>query len=148
MLKEVLGARLKDKNSQGNFVSSFGIPYSDGGMVGAYMASSTVAGAEELLSSVIGELKSIAKSCDVTSAANKLTLSNFVALEGGSTAADIMLAAKVQQMDSLDYADLRNVTAKDVSAAAATVLESNPAVAVLGATYGFKSFDNIKAFMQ
>lgn len=149
VLQEVLASRLRDSSSAGNHVSAFSIPYSDGGLIGAYCASSSVAGAEELVNVVIKELKSIATtSIDVTKAANKLTLSNMVALEGGNEAADLMLAASAQGLDTMEFADLRNVTAKDVSAAAAAVLKTNPAIAVLGATYGLKSFDSMKSSMQ
>jgi predicted Zn-dependent peptidase len=148
VLKEVLASRLKGSNSVGNYASVFSIPYSDGGLIGAYCASSSVAGAEELISKVVRELKAIATSCDVAMAANKVTLSNMMALEGGCAAADIMLAASVQGLDTMEYADVRDVTAKEVSAAAAAMLKSNPAIAVLGATYGLKSFDSIKSSMQ
>lgn len=148
VLKEVLASRLKGNNSVGNYASAFSIPYSDGGLVGVYCASSSVSGAENLVGNVMKELKSIAASCDVTAATNKLTLSNLMALEGGCSAADIMLAANVQGLATMEYADVRDVSAKDVSAAAAAVLKSNPAIAVLGATYGLKSFDSMKSSMQ
>ena len=48
----------------------------------------------------------------------------------------------------MEYADVRNVTAQDVSHAAAAVLKSNPSVAILGTTYGLQSFESIKASMQ
>lgn len=148
VLKEVLASRLSSSNAVGSYASAFTIPYSDGGLIGAYCAASSVTGAEELVGNVIKELKTIATSCDVTSAANKVTLTNLTALEGGDSAANVMLAASVQGLDTMEYADVRNVTAKDVSAAAATVLKSNPAIAVLGATYGLKSFDSMKSAMQ
>lgn len=148
VLKEVLASRLKGTNAVGSYASAFSIPYSDGGLIGAYCAASSVSGAEDLVGTVIKELKAIATSCDVTSATNKITLSNLMALEGGASAADVMLAASVQGLDTMEYADVRNVSAKDVSAAAAAVLKANPAIAVLGATYGLKSFDSIKASMQ
>ena len=139
----MLAARL-----QGTGASAFSIPYSDGGLVGVYCASSSVAGAEELVGTVMKELKAITTSCDVSVATNKLTLTNMMALEGGCSAADLMLAANVQGLATMEYADVRDVTAKDVSAAAATVLKSNPAIAVLGATYGLKSFESMKSSMQ
>jgi hypothetical protein len=148
VLKEVLASRLKGGNSVGSYASAFSIPYSDGGLIGAYCASSSVSGAEDLVANVVKELKAIATSCDVTAAANKVTLGNLMALEGGCSAADVMLAASVQGLDTMEYADVRNVTAKDVSAAAAALLKSNPAIAVLGATYGLKSYDSMKASMQ
>ena len=116
--------------------------------MGVYCASSSVAGAEELVGTVMKELKAITTSCDVSVATNKLTLTNMMALEGGCSAADLMLAANVQGLATMEYADVRDVTAKDVSAAAATVLKSNPAIAVLGATYGLKSFESMKSSMQ
>lgn len=149
MLQEVLASRLKASNSVGSYASAFSIPYSDGGLIGAYCASSSVSGAESLVTSVLKELKAIAtSSVDVSKAANKITLSNMVALEGGNSAADVMLAAHAQGLETMEYADVRNVSAKDVSEAAATMLKSNPAVAVLGSTYGLTSFDSIKAAMQ
>jgi predicted Zn-dependent peptidase len=147
VLKEVLDSRLKI-SSGGNHASAFSIPYSDGGLVGVYCAASSATGAEELIANVIKELKAIASSCDVTSAANKVTLANMLALEGGCSAADLMLAARVQGLDTMEYADVRNVTAQDVSHAAAAVLKSNPSVAILGTTYGLQSFESIKASMQ
>ena len=129
-------------------MSAFSIPYSDGGLIGVYLASSSVTGAEELVAKVVNELKSIASSCDVSAAVNKVTLSNMMALEGGCSAVDLMLAAKTQGLDTMEYADVRNVSSKDVSAAAAAVLKSNPAVAVLGSTYGLPSFESIKSSMQ
>lgn len=148
ILKEVLDSRLRNSNSAGSHASAFSIPYSDGGLVGVYCAASSATGADELVAKVVKELKAIASSCDVGSATNKVTLSNMLALEGGCSAADLMLAAKVQGLDISEYADVRNVSSKDVSEAAATALKSNPAVAVLGSTYGLQSFDNIKASLQ
>jgi hypothetical protein len=148
VLQELLDSRLKGNNSVGSYASAFSIPYSDGGLIGAYCASSSVAGAEELVNNVFKELKEIAASCDISAATNKLTLSNVMALEGVNSAADLMLAANVQGLDTMEYAVVGNVTAKDVSAAAAAVLKANPAIAVLGATYGLKSFESMKSSMQ
>lgn len=148
VLSEILSSRLQSKSTAGSYASAFNMPYSDGGMVGAYVASSSISGTEDCIGMVVEELKDIAASCDVTAAVNKVTLSNLMALEGGSAASDIMLAAHAQGLSTMEYADVRDVTAKDVSAAAAAALKSNPAIAVLGSTYGLQSFDSMKSAMQ
>lgn len=149
VLREVLSSRLRAAVPAGSHAGVFSTAYSDGGFLGAYIAAGSVSSAEGALGAVIKELKSIAAGpVDVTSAVNKLTLSNFLALEGGITSTAVLLSADSQGLRAEEFADVRSVTSQDVREAASALLRSNPAVAVLGATYGLQSFDSIKSSLQ
>jgi predicted Zn-dependent peptidase len=147
VLNSMLSSRLSS-TSDDLEVSTFLNRHSDGGLLGFYVQSSSKAGVEDTMAAAINELKQIAASADATEAKFALTLSNFVALEGGDAAVALMAEAATQGLSVTDFADLRDVSNEEVSAAAAAVLKANPSYAVLGETYGIQSYDALRASLQ
>lgn len=75
-------------------------------------------------------------------------MANFLSLEGGCSAADLLIAASTQGLAVKDFADLRSVTSQEVSAAAAAVLQSTPSLAASGQTFGFVSYDSVRKMLH
>lgn len=66
-----------------------------------------------------------------------------MSLEGGESATDVMLAANAAGVSLSDFVDVRNVTSENVQSAAKSMLQTTPAYAVVGASYGMQSYASI-----
>jgi hypothetical protein len=157
----VLQTALKGKVSGSAHVAPFFTRNSSGGMFGVYVASSSAADTEQALSSFIAELKAVAAGSGDHSGAKtqvrllpfspshlpvQATLENFGTLERDSGA--YMLAASKEGLSPIDFADLRSVSNDEVKAAAASALQSRPAFAAYGDTFGLLNYDALVALLK
>jgi hypothetical protein len=144
VLAAVLAARTASKSI---CAGTFSTKYSTGGLVGV-RANGDVSIASQQLTNILNELKSIAggATSEVDAVKNKLSLENFIALEGSSSTC-ALLNSVINGTSPEKAADLRDVSAKAVSDAAAALLKSNPSYAVFGATAGTPSYAAIQKIL-
>ena len=134
----LLAAKLQNKVAGLGGVTAF----SGNGMVGFYAKGDPVA-ASKVMETAIGELKALSTNAGVTEGDKaKITLSNFLALEGEDSC-DALLEAAIKGVDPKAAADVRNISSGDVSACAKAALAGVPAYAVYGATAGTPSFSTV-----
>mmetsp|Transcript_2002 Transcript_2002/g.4143 ORF Transcript_2002/g.4143 Transcript_2002/m.4143 type:complete len:435 (+) Transcript_2002:145-1449(+) len=146
VLHALLSAKLRSQQVCASaFLTSFA--GSAGGLVGMQSAGSAT-DAAKYIAIAVAELKAIASKCpDIETLKQKVTLENFLALEGESTTA-YLLAAHVSGANPASAGDVRSVTTASVSAAASAALKAVPAYAVLGATAGTPSYAEILSMLK
>jgi len=146
VLHALLSAKLRSQQVCASaFLTSFS--GSAGGLVGMQSAGSAT-DAAKYIAIAVAELKAIASKCpDIETLKQKVTLENFLALEGESTTA-YLLAAHVSGANPASAGDVRSVTTASVSAAASAALKAVPAYAVLGATAGTPSYAEILSMLK
>lgn len=142
VLHNMLATRLAEK-SKGTDLGSVST-FMEGGLECITVSAGSTAAAEALLSMAVAELKAVASGSDKSNAVQKkVSLSNLVSLEGGESATDVMLAANAAGVSLSDFVDVRNVTSDNVQSAAKSMLQTTPAYAVVGASYGMQSYASI-----
>jgi len=140
VLAGILAGRLAAKGSK---ATAFFNNYSKGGLLGVRVGGGVGAATNEL-TAALHELKALASSALETDVVKtKVSLDNFLALEGQATTS-YLLGSILAGVSPAQLADVRTVTAQSVSGAAASLLKTEPAYAVLGATAGTPSYAAIK----
>lgn len=146
ILKALIAAHLQ---KQGVCALPFLCQFKSGGILGI-QASGNAAFATSVLEGAVSEIKAVAAKAPTTEAdalKRKETLSSFVSSEGSSGAGSLLDAFTLGA--SLDTgADLRDVSADSVKAAATAVLKSTPTYAVLGATAGTPSHSTVCSWLK
>eukprot|EP01038_Epipyxis_sp_PR26KG_P004996 gene4996-6981_t len=138
VLEGLLAAKLKANKIP---AKSF---FKDGSLIGVAF-SGTPEKVSSTLELVLSELKAIANGGHnegVNIIKNKLTVSNFLELDG-SKSVDQLLSAYMNGSEVSQVADLRSVSPESVSSAAQTVIKSVPSYAILGTTAGTPSYADV-----
>jgi len=129
------------KGSLTPFIST----YTSGGLIG-FTAHGSAAAATGFLEAGVAELKALASAGSASSVA-KVSLEGVLALEGEDSA-DALLSASVASLSPVAFADVRSLTAADVSNAAKAALAAAPAFAVYGQTAGTPSYATIAKLIK
>lgn len=143
VLAAVLSSRVA---AQSICAAPFSFSYSKSGLIGV-RTTGTVAVATEQLTKILAQLKAIAAGASETDVVkNKVALENFLALEGEQSAG-YLINSLLAGVSPAALADVRGVTAQQVSDAAKAVLKATPAYAVLGATAGTPTYGSIQKLL-
>lgn len=123
--------------------------YTSGGLFG-FTVKGKPANIESTLSAAIDELKAIAnggvEGHAVGAAKNRVSVANFATLESTNGTGNFVHAA-VTNHAAGELADVRGVSAADVSAAAKAALKAQTAYAVYGATAGTPSHSTVSKLL-
>ncbi len=138
----LLAAKLEDKISGLGVKKGMLSIFSGNGLVG-FIAQGDASAVTKAIEAAVGALKAISTDASVSDGDKaSATLSNFLALEGNDSSGSLLEAA-IAGVDPSAHADVRKVSAADVSACAKAALAGVPAYAVYGATAGTPSFSTV-----